>query len=134
MELSDFEHCVREAILALPERFRAKMDNVAFVVEPQSRHAQPTEIRIRRGSILLGLYQGVPFGQRGPFYSGALPDKITLFQDAIELVAGGDPEKIRQLVHETVEHEVAHYFGMDETAVRRMEHHKRSRRKGTPLV
>lgn len=121
MEYSEFEVLVQNAIAALPERFRQKLENVAFVIEPSARPGRPSETPIRRGTILLGLYQGVPYGHRGPSYSGALPDKITLFQAAIELVAGNDPVKIEEIVRNTVEHEVAHYFGMNEAQVRRWE-------------
>jgi predicted Zn-dependent protease with MMP-like domain len=35
--------------------------------------------------------------------------------------AGGDPERIRTVIAETIWHEFAHYFGMDEHEVRRRE-------------
>ena len=126
MDLNEFETLVRRAIQDVPKRFLDRMDNVAFVVEPSHRPAINSEIKILRGGKLLGLYQGVPYGKRGPWYSGVLPDKITLFQDTIEEVAGGDPARIEKTVIATVEHEIAHYFGMNEAEVRKWE---RSRKK-----
>jgi predicted Zn-dependent protease with MMP-like domain len=35
------------------------------------------------GQPLLGLYQGVPLTRRTSSYSGALPDKITIFRGSI---------------------------------------------------
>lgn len=128
MELTEFEHLVQNAIERIPARFRSKMDNVAFIVESNQRPARPPEIAIRHGGRLLGLYQGVPYGHRGPWYSGVLPDKITLFQDTIEAVANGDPARIQKIVQDTVAHEIAHYFGMSEKQVQQWERRKGVRR------
>jgi len=46
-----------------------------------------------------------------------LPDRITIFQGPHERLANG-PEHMARLVEDTVWHEVAHYFGMDESRVR----------------
>lgn len=125
MESDQFEQLVRAAIEKIPARFRARMENVAFVVETNERAARPAELQIQRGGRLLGLYQGVPYGRRGPSYSGVLPDKITLFQDTIEDVAGNDLNRIAEIVSDTVAHEIAHYFGMNEMEVRRWERTKK---------
>lgn len=127
MDESTFEALVHEAIAMIPPRFRDKLENVAFVVEMHHRRAERGERPIRTRGLLLGLYQGVPYGRRGPSYSGVLPDKITIFQDAIETLAGGDPDRVRTVVRETVWHEVGHYFGMDEAEVRRWEVARRKR-------
>lgn len=121
MEYVDFEAEVFAALRAIPARFRDKISNVAFIVETEARRLSRGERPIRVGGILLGLYQGIPLGQRGPGYSGVLPDKITIFQDAIEAVGQGDPERIRQIIRHTVWHEIGHYFGMSEAEVQRWE-------------
>ena len=46
-------------------------------------------------------------------YSGILPDKITLFQESIEAVSSCDDDIVKE-VRETVIHEVAHHFGIDD--------------------
>ena len=121
MELAEFEAAVHEAIAAVPKRFRDKMENVACVISHQPRRAGGTEEPIMSRGMLLGLYQGVPYGSRGPWYSGMMPDKITLFKSTIEIVAGHDPIRIRQQIKDTVWHEIGHYFGMSEADVRRWE-------------
>ncbi len=50
-----------------------------------------------------------------------MPDTITLYQVAIEEEAMGDPDRIRQVVADTIWHEFAHHFGLDEDAVERRE-------------
>ena len=59
------------------------MTNVAVTVEDESP----------RGPNLLGLYEGIPWGKRGPYYAGALPDKITIYRVPLERISGGDPER-----------------------------------------
>lgn len=131
MELEEFEDLVRQAITSVPERFRQRLENVAFVVEHYARRPDRREQPILERGVLLGLYQGVPYGQRGPWYSGVLPDKITIFQDTIEAVAGGDPTRIAKVVTNTVHHEIGHYFGMNESEVRSWERQRRARKPAT---
>jgi predicted Zn-dependent protease with MMP-like domain len=63
---------------------------------------------------LLGLYQGVPLPERGHGYGNVLPDRITIFQQPIEALCH-TPEAIKDVVRETVIHEVGHYCGLDDT-------------------
>jgi len=49
-----------------------------------------------------------------------LPDKITIFQKSIEAEAD-DEKDIKEIVKNTVWHEIAHHFGMDEAQVRQAE-------------
>lgn len=120
MVSKEFEKLVEAALTAIPEKFRTLMDNVAIVVEDRARPERGQEIGIRQNEVLLGLYQGVPQTQRGPHYSLVPPDKITIFQNTIEEI-GRTHEGIRELVKNTVWHEIAHHFGSDERRVRRAE-------------
>lgn len=130
MDREVFEKFVTEAIALVPQAIRDKISNVAFVIEDDPRVARKTERQITSRGSLLGLYQGIPLPMRGMNYSGVLPDKITLFQKAIENAAGNDPERIRKLVHEVVHHEIAHYFSMNEREVRAWERKRKKREKG----
>lgn len=123
-----FEQMVHEAIANVPEALREKIENVVFVIEEDSRPPGWRERGILVRSFLLGLYQGVPLTKRGINYSLVPPDKITIFQKPIEEL-GGTEEGIHALVHDVVHHEIAHYFGFDEPAVRRMEKSRALRKK-----
>ena len=120
MERETFEQLVDDAVVSIPKRIRDRIENVAFVVEDGQRDANATEPAVRSQGVLLGLYQGVPLGKRGPYYSGVLPDKITIFQHAIERAAKDD-QGIQRLIQEVVYHEVAHFLGMNESEVRAWE-------------
>lgn len=128
MEHSEFEQYVTAAIAEVPEHIREQILNVAFVIEDDARAARSTEQEIHEHGTLLGLYQGVPLSKRGAHYSGALPDKITIFKHAIERAAGHNPAKIKHMIRDVVHHEIAHYFGMDEHEVRDLEKRKGRKR------
>ncbi len=109
MDAAEFDQIVERALKRIPPRFRRRLKNVAFVVEPEPP---------RRG--LLGLYQGRPLPTRSTSDAFTLPDRITIYQNPHLRLARNRAE-LEQMVYETVWHEIAHYFGMDEAQVRRAE-------------
>ena len=124
MNPAEFDRLVAAAYARIPARFRRRMKNIAMVVEPEPAPAQLARGRAPRGSTLLGLYEGRPLTKRSVFESFAMPDRITIFQGPHERLARG-PEHLAKLVEDTVWHEVAHYFGMDELQVRAAERRRR---------
>lgn len=125
MRRKDFEDLVVEAIAGLPAHIRKKMDNVAVVIEDSPTPEQYKKGGTRAGSILLGLYEGIPKTKRGSSYTLVLPDKITIFQNSIELVAR-TPEAIKAQVRQTMWHEIAHHFGFDEAEVQKLSRKRRA--------
>ncbi len=99
-----FEELVTEALDAIPDALARRMDNVVVVIDDRSR---------QRG--LLGRYEGVPLTERDGGYGVgvAVPDRITIFRDAILEKCGSDVEVVHE-VTVTVVHEVAHHFGIDD--------------------
>ncbi len=124
MQPAAFDLLVEEAYAAIPARFRKRLKNVAVTVEAEPSAAQLGRGRVARGSTLLGLYEGRPLTKRSVFDAFTMPDKITIFQGPHERLARS-PEHLAQLVKETVWHEVAHCFGMDELQVRAAERRRR---------
>lgn len=100
----DFEQAVQDALDSLPPELRDRLSNVEVVVEDEPPDGRP----------LLGLYQGVPLTRRGVNYSGALPDKISIYRGPLERVYGNDPELLNRQVARVVLHEVAHHFGISD--------------------
>ena len=119
MELDRFSELVDEAIASIPEDFRSRLDNIAIQIQPL---AAPDVYRdlSKNPWGLLGVYQGVPYKQRGPWYGNVLPDRILIFQQPIERQARTAAE-IRKLVRRVVIHEVGHYFGLSDDELRRLE-------------
>jgi len=119
MTRKEFEDLVQEAFDGLPEQFRQHIENVRVVVDDVDTPQTRRNVGIRAGSMLLGLYEGVPLNKRGEVYGmyPVVPDTITLFQRNIESIARGDAA-IRRCVREVLIHELGHYFGMSEDEIR----------------
>lgn len=100
----EFDDLVSEALDTLPPELARLMDNVAVFVKNQ-KPGQP---------FLLGLYEGVPLTSRGHFYSGHLPDRITIFRRPIQKRCRTKEQVVEQ-VRITVVHEIAHHFGISES-------------------
>ncbi len=124
MQAAEFDRLVAEACERIPARFRKRLKNVAMIVEPEPSPAQLSRARVARGGTLLGLYEGRPLTRRSVFEPFAMPDRITIFQGPHERMARA-PEHLARLVEDTVWHEVAHYFGLNEREVRAAERRRK---------
>src|SRR5947209_8013361 len=96
-----FEELVADALDLIPPQLAAAMDNVVVLVEPRN----PDDPG------LLGLYEGVDLTRRDSQYSGSLPDRITIYRDALLDICRDEQELVHEVVV-TVVHEVAHHFGI----------------------
>jgi predicted Zn-dependent protease with MMP-like domain len=97
-----FEEMAASALDGLPEELGRLMSNVAVTVE---HRAGPPG--------LLGLYEGVPLTSRTTGYAGVLPDRITIYRQAICAICRTEQEVAGQ-VRQTVIHEIGHHFGIDD--------------------
>jgi predicted Zn-dependent protease with MMP-like domain len=116
----EFNRLVSAAYDLIPDQFRGRMENIAVIVEPEPGAHQLARARVPRGGTLFGLYEGRPLTVRSVFDSFGMPDRITIFQGPHERAARS-PEHLAKLVEATMWHEVAHYFGMNESQVRAAE-------------
>ncbi len=123
MKSEEFEKLVAEGYEKLPEWVREKIKNVALLVEDEPSQEDREAQGLGDNETLLGLYKGIPLSARGDMYGVGmtLPDTITLYQFPIEDAAAEDNMPIAQVVTETIWHEFAHHFGMDEHEVRERE-------------
>ena len=120
--LTAFEELVAEALDELPAYARARMENVAVVVEERPRPERVISLGFQPGRDLLGLYEGVNRVQRAAGYNMAVPDKITLYrQPILNQVGTADREAVKREIRATVIHEVAHHFGYDDAELAQLE-------------
>lgn len=128
MTHAEMSAVIAKALAAVPEKFRERLRNLAIVVEDSGDRA----VRTGEGGIdlpdgteelcnLLGLYEGLPESDFAGDRSGMLPDKITLFRDAILEEAEFQGISAEEVVRHTVWHEIAHYFGFDEEDAQALE-------------
>ena len=104
MSRDDFELLVSDALDDMPPELAALIDNCVILVEDSPPPDEPN---------LLGLYDGIPLTERGTTYGGVLPDRIFVYR-LPTLAICETPEDVREEVHITVVHEVAHHFGIDD--------------------
>ena len=104
MDADAFGDLVADELDLLPDDMIDGLDNVVFVVED----------RPEDGSLdLLGLYDGLALTERDRYGIGELPDRIIVYREphlhACETVA-----ELRDEVHRTLVHEIAHFYGIDD--------------------
>lgn len=100
----EFEKLVIEELDELPDEMVDGLENVVFV----------TEDRPADGSLdLFGLYEGVALTERDRYGFGELPDRIVLYREPL-LGACADLAELRDEVHITLVHEIAHFYGIDD--------------------
>ncbi|MCT2586678.1 metallopeptidase family protein [Actinophytocola gossypii] len=98
-----FEELVGDALDLVPKEFAAAMDNVVVLVEDRDPE-QPS---------LLGLYHGIALTERTSTYGGVLPDRITIYREAILDICETEDDVVEEVAI-TVVHEIAHHFGIDD--------------------
>ncbi len=101
-----FTDTIERTLDELPEQFRRLLDNVEVLVE--------SECRDEPG--LYGLYEGVPLTERtGGAEHLQLADRVYVFRRPLFEYFGDDPRELRREIRVTLLHELAHYFGIDDT-------------------
>ncbi|MFD2674789.1 metallopeptidase family protein [Gulosibacter bifidus] len=104
MPADEFEQLVSEELDALPEDMLNGLDNVVFFVED----------RPEDGSLdMLGVYEGFDLTERGNYDFAPLPDRIILFREPLLAICETEAE-LRDEVHITLVHEIAHFYGIDD--------------------
>jgi predicted Zn-dependent protease with MMP-like domain len=126
-----FEQLIEEGYEQLPHWVREKIKNVAVLVEDEPSEDVRRLENLGADETLLGYYQGIPLTERGEHYGVGmtLPDTITLFKLPIldsaaeysSQTAVSFEDAVKKEIAETIWHEFAHHFGMDEGEVRKRE-------------
>jgi predicted Zn-dependent protease with MMP-like domain len=104
LDAEAFEALVVDELDQLPDDMVDGLENVVFVVED----------RPEDGSLdLLGLYDGFALTERDRYGLGEMPDRIVLFREPL-LQAATNEAELRDEIHITLVHEIAHFYGIDD--------------------
>ncbi len=110
LSAEEFEKIVVDELDELPDEMVDGLENLVFVVED----------RPEDGSLdLLGIYEGVALTERDRYGFGELPDRIVLFREPL-LAVCADLRELRDEIHVTLVHEIAHYYGIDDDELHRL--------------
>ena len=120
MDRRRFEDLVSEALESLPPRFAESLSNIDVEVRDWPAAEEMRAAGVPPGSLLLGLYRGIPQTRRSRWHNMALPDRIFIYKGPIERVCRSDDE-VRERVRRTVLHEIAHHFGWSDPALAELE-------------
>lgn len=105
-----FEKLVIDELDRLPDEMVDGLENVVFLVED----------RPEDGSLeLLGLYDGVELTDRDRYGFGEPPDRIILYREP-HLAVCETLDELRDEIHVTLVHEIAHYYGIDDAELHRL--------------
>jgi len=104
LDHAEFERLVVDELDLLPDDMVDGLDNIIFVVED----------RPEDGTLdILGLYDGVALTERGQYGFGEMPDRIVLYRESL-LAVCKNLDELRDEVHITLVHEIAHFYGIDD--------------------
>ena len=104
LDAEAFEALVVDELDQLPDDMVDGLENVVFVVED----------RPEDGSLdTLGLYEGWALTERDRYGFGEMPDRIILFREPL-LAICDDENQLRDEIHVTLVHEIAHFYGIDD--------------------
>lgn len=110
MDAAAFEELVIDELDQLPDDMVEGLENVVFVVED----------RPEDGSLdLLGLYDGLALTERTQYGMGELPDRIVVYREP-HLAQCDTEEELRDEIHTTLVHEIAHFYGIDDEQLHEM--------------
>lgn len=104
LDAEAFEALVVDELDQLPDDMVDGLENLVFVVED----------RPEDGSLdTLGLYEGWALTERDQYGLGEMPDRIILYREPL-LAICDDESQLRDEIHVTLVHEIAHFYGIDD--------------------
>ena len=120
--LDAIERHARHVIERLPAEFRAHLGDVVLIVEEEADAETLANLGIEHPLDLSGVYHGRPIGDKSAFESGALPDRIHLYRQAILAEWCETGVRLDDLVAHVTIHEIGHHFGLSDDDMHALEH------------
>ncbi|HWL67317.1 MAG TPA: metallopeptidase family protein [Geminicoccus sp.] len=111
----------QEILADLPEPFRTPLRDVPVVVQELAEDEVVKDLGLENPYDLTGLYAGIPVGLHEARESGAPPDMIFLFRQAILAEWCETDVDFNDLVRNVLIHEIAHHFGWSDEDIERVE-------------
>lgn len=113
VSIQKFEDIVQASFDALPARFRDKLHNVEIVVKDSPDDYELDLAGVDHPDDLLGFYDGIPLTERSFGYDMTVPDVIYIYRRP-HLLECDTIEQLHEEAGQTLRHEIAHYFGIDD--------------------
>ncbi|WP_235528232.1 metallopeptidase family protein [Sphingomonas sp. Leaf231] len=111
----------RSVIARLPAAFRAHLGEVVLLVEEEADAETLAAVGLEHPLELTGIYHGRPVGEKSAFDTGALPDRIHLYRQAILAEWCETDVRLDDLVAHVTIHEIGHHFGLSDDDMHALE-------------
>jgi predicted Zn-dependent protease with MMP-like domain len=119
--LADIEALARAAYQTIPEVLRRKAMDVVIRVDDFPDPDTEREMGLRTPFDLLGLYRGVPFGQKSVSDAPHDVDMIFLYRRPLLDYWCEFGEDLEHLIRHVLIHEIGHHFGFSDEEMERIE-------------
>jgi len=119
--LDHIERLARASFEELPAKFRAFVDDIAFVVEDFPDEETMKKLALDSGFELLGLFHGTDLAARRANRGRAEPTVIVLYRRPILDYWAEHNESLRGIVRHVLIHEIGHHFGLSDDAMEAIE-------------
>ena len=119
--LDDFVAMADGAFASIPQRLRAMVEGVAIRVEDFPDEDTVREMELESPFELLGLYVGVPFGEKSVTQTAQHPDMIFLYRRPMLDYWCETGEDLPHIVRHVLIHEIGHHFGFSDDDMEALE-------------
>jgi len=111
----------RGVIARLPAAFAQHLGDIVLLVEEEADAEMLASVGLDHPLDLTGVYVGRPVGEKSSFDSGALPDRIHLYRQAILAEWCETGVRLDELVTHVTVHEIGHHFGLSDADMHALE-------------
>ena len=119
--LADFEALATAAFAALPEHFRSRCANVAFLVLDFPDEELLRDLELESEYELLGVYEGVDETRASVSDAPKDLNRIILFRRPLLDYWAEHEETLGDLVAHVLVHEIGHHFGLSDEEMEAIE-------------
>jgi predicted Zn-dependent protease with MMP-like domain len=120
-DLGQIERLAQVAVERLPALFRQHLVHVLLRVEDFPSDEVCEQMGLESEFDILGLYQGVPMGDKSSMAVAPMPDIIFLYRRPMLDYWADTGESLEQIVTHVLVHEVGHHFGLSDDDMERIE-------------
>ena len=118
--LEDFAAVAEQALADIPADLSALVDGVALRVDDFPDEETVREMELESPFDLLGLYSGVPFGEK-TMAMAAQPDMIFLYRRPILDYWCDSGEDLTHVIKHVLIHEIGHHYGLSDDDMEALE-------------
>jgi predicted Zn-dependent protease with MMP-like domain len=119
--LDDFQALAQEALAAIPAPFKLHIKGVVIRIAEWPEEDVLADMGFESPYDLLGLYQGVALTERGSGDIAPPVDMIFLYRQPLLAAWEDEGCDLRDLVRNTLVHEVGHHFGLSDAQMEALE-------------